>query len=106
MEYGADSRKRHFRVAQYEWLRSIVILGHDRAPRIYMTKRPWLLIGLAMTTACESDVQKLGRLRREKEAAYGRMIAAQDAGNPDSIRATEQRLRAVEEELNAFFKKR
>ena len=71
-----------------------------------MTKRSWLLLGAVLLTGCESDVQKLGRLRREKEAAYGRMIAAQDGGNPDSIRVTEQQLKAVEAELNDFFKKR
>jgi hypothetical protein len=71
-----------------------------------MTKRPWLLLGIVLLTGCESDVQKLGRLRRAKEAAYGQMIAAQDVGNPDSIRVTEQRLAVVEAELNDFFKKR
>ena len=71
-----------------------------------MKKRPWLLLGIALLAACESDVQTLGRLRRAKEVAYGQMIAAQDGGNPDSIRATEQRLLVIEGELNAFFKKR
>lgn len=71
-----------------------------------MTKRRWLLLGVVLLTGCESDVQKLGRLRREKEVIYGQMIAAQEAGNPDSIRATEQRLAVVEKELNAFFTKR
>ena len=71
-----------------------------------MTKRRWLLLVFVLLTACESDVQKLGRLRRAKEVAYGQMIAAQDGGNADSIRATEQRLAVVERELNDFFKKR
>ncbi len=70
-----------------------------------MTKRPWLLLGFVLLGACESDVQKLGRLRRAKEVAYGQMIAAQDGGNADSIRVTEQRLKAVEQELSEFFKK-
>jgi hypothetical protein len=56
-----------------------------------------------LLTACESKVQKLGRLRREKELAYDQMIAAQDGGNPDSIRVTEQRLTAIEKELNGLF---
>jgi hypothetical protein len=71
-----------------------------------MTRRPQLLLALLLLTACESDVQKLGRLRREKEAAYDRMIAAQEGGNADSIRVTEERLRAVEAKLNEFFKNR
>ena len=71
-----------------------------------MPKRPWLLLGILLLTACESDVQKLGRLRREKELAYGRMIAAQEAGNPDSIRATEQRLLVIEQELGVLLAKR
>ena len=71
-----------------------------------MTKRFSLLLGIVLLAACESDVQRLGRLRREKELAYGRMIAAQEGGNADSIRATEQRLLAVERELNAFLSKR
>lgn len=71
-----------------------------------MTKRPWLLLGIILLAACESDVQKLGRLRREKELAYGRMIAAQEGGNADTIRASEQRLLVVERELNDFFGKR
>jgi hypothetical protein len=71
-----------------------------------MSMRPWLVLGVVLVAGCESDVQKLGRLRRAKEAAYGQMIAAQDAGNPDSIRVTEQRLAVVETELNAFFKKK
>ena len=71
-----------------------------------MTKRLSLLLGVVLLTSCESDVQKLGRLRRAKEVAYDRMIAAQEGGNPDSIRVTEQRLRDVEQELNTFFTKR
>jgi hypothetical protein len=71
-----------------------------------MPKRPWWLLGIALFTACESDVQKLGRLRREKELAYGRMIAAQEGGNPDSIRATEQRVLVIEKELGALLAKR
>ncbi|MGH7618367.1 MAG: hypothetical protein ACREPM_14180 [Gemmatimonadaceae bacterium] len=71
-----------------------------------MTKRSWLLLGLVLLTACETNVQKLGRLRRAKEAAYGRMIAAQEDGNADSIRVTEQRLLAVERQLDTFFRKR
>jgi hypothetical protein len=70
-----------------------------------MTRRPLLLLGLTLLTACESDVQKLGRLRRAKEVAYSQMIAAQDGGNVDSIRATEQRLAVIEGELKDFFKK-
>ena len=71
-----------------------------------MTQRRWLVLGIVLISACESDVQKLGRLRREKEVAYGHMIAAQEGGNVDSIRVTEQRLQVVERELNDFFKKR
>ena len=71
-----------------------------------MTKYHWLLLGTVLLSACESDVQKLGRLRREKEVAYGRMIAAQDGGNVDSIRVTEQRLAVIEGQLNDFFKKK
>lgn len=71
-----------------------------------MPKRPWLLLGIVLITACESDVQKLGRLRRDKELAYGRMIAAQEGGNPDSIRATEQRVLVIEQELGALLAKR
>lgn len=68
-----------------------------------MTKRLWLLLGVVLLTACESKVQKLGRLRREKERVYGQMIAAQDGGNADSIRVTEQRLQAVEQQINTLF---
>lgn len=63
----------------------------------------WLLLGIVALTACESDVQKLGRLRREKELAYGRMIVAQENGHPDSIQVTEQRLREIEQELNTLL---
>jgi hypothetical protein len=71
-----------------------------------MAKRPSVLLAIVLLAGCESDVQKLGRLRREKEVAYGRMIAAQESGNVDSIRVTEQRLAVVEGQLNEFFKKK
>lgn len=71
-----------------------------------MTRRSWLLLSVVLLTACESKVQKLGRLRREKELAYGRMIAAQEGGDADSIRVTEERLRVVERQLDTFFQKR